>query len=406
MRLKLLSHDFFPFLITAMFAILVAPEADSQIRKQASSSTAAPGESIGPSQPDGGPRRMMRPPEGFPEAKEIAPPKNDEELAAAIKKLADKLAATGRFSGSILLAADGKTLVDAAWGEADREQKVANTPETAYDIGSIGKLFTQIAILQLADAGKLKLDDTVGKYLSSYPNSEVPGKVTIEQLLRHRSGIPDVFAQITPESQISSKRELKDFLPLFADKPLEFAPGSAEHYSSSGYIVLGLVIEALGGENYYSYVDRHILKPAGMTHSGFFAREHLPRTVAHSYDEGRDVTGMHPVRGTPAGGLQASSGDLLGLVRGINAGKLLNPESVRILNGLVPRPPDAPAPVDENKLIGYGLQGGAPGVNAQLVIDPMGRYTRVILCNGSPPMATSMGTTIRKWMRSWPGSGS
>jgi CubicO group peptidase (beta-lactamase class C family) len=85
-------------------------------------------------------------PPPFPEAKAISQPKNGEELAAAIKKLADALASSGRFSGSILVAADGKPLVEAAWGEADREQKIANTPETAYDVGSIGKLLTQIAM--------------------------------------------------------------------------------------------------------------------------------------------------------------------------------------------------------------------------------------------------------------------
>ena len=221
----------------------------------------------------------MGPAEPFPEANAISQPKNEEELAVAIKKLAAELAAAGRFSGSILLAADGKDVVDNAWGMADREQKVANTAETAYDIGSIGKLFTQIAILQLADAGKLKLDDTLGKHLASYPSREVAAKVTTEQLLRHRSGIGDIFARVTPETKLSSMRELKDFLPLFVDKPLEFAPGSDSRYSSSGYIVLGMVVEALTGEDYFTHVERHILQPAGMMHSGFFDRNHLPRAA-------------------------------------------------------------------------------------------------------------------------------
>jgi CubicO group peptidase (beta-lactamase class C family) len=135
-----------------------------------------------------------------------------------------------------------------------------------------------------------------------------------------------------------------------------------------------------------------------MKHSGFFDREHLPPTVAHSYANGRDVTAMHAVRGTSAGGLQASAGDLLRLVQALDGGKLLRPESVNVLNSLVPRPPGAPAPQNENKLIGYAIQGGAPGVNAQLAIDATGRYTRVILCNAEPPMAGSMGTTIRDWV--------
>ena len=351
----------------------------------------------GPQRPSGpGPNG---PPQPFLEAKRIAQPKDDAELAAAIKQLAGELASTGRFSGSVLLAVDGKPIVDSAWGDADRSQKVANTSEIAYDVGSVGKLFTQIAILQLMDAGKLKLDDPFGKYVTSYPNQEVAEKVTIRQLLLHTSGMGDFLEAITPKTDLSSLRQLKDFLPLFADKPLEFPPGSQPHYSNSGYVVLGLVIEAVSGEDYYEYVAGHILKPADMVHSGFFDRTHLPATVAHSYDNGRDVTNMHPVVGSPAGGLQASAGDILRLVQAVDRGKLLTKPSVKVLRDLVPRPPTAPPPADETKLEAYGIAGGGPGVSAQLSVDPAGHYTRIVLCNGKPPMAMSMVATINEWIK-------
>src|SRR5207253_1337852 len=99
-------------------------------------------------------------PEPLAEAKLIPQPKNDQELAAAMKRLGDELAPSGRFSGSVLLAVDGRPLLNDAWGEANRETKVPNTPDTSYDVGSIGKLFTQIAILQLVEAGKVSLDET------------------------------------------------------------------------------------------------------------------------------------------------------------------------------------------------------------------------------------------------------
>lgn len=367
-------------------------------RSTGQSSTAAPGAG-------GAPRLIRGPggqPEPFPEAKQIAQPKSDNELAVAIRKLGNELAASGKFSGSVLVAVDGKTLIDDAWGEADREHKVANKPETSYDVGSIGKLFTQIAILQLLDAGKLKLDDTFGKYLTNYPNQGIASKVTIRQLLLHSSGMPDVFDRVTPDMNFKSMRELKDFLPLFAEKPLEFVPGSANRYSSAGYIVLGLIIEAVSAEDYYTYVKEKILEPAGMTHSGFFDRGHLPATVARSYDEGRDVTDMHAAHGSSAGGLQASAGDLFRLVQAINAGKLISKDSVKILRGLIPTPPNAAPPADDSKLVAYGIGGGAPGVSALLSIDPAGHYTRVILCNNSPPMAMAMGANIRAWLQELP----
>ncbi|MBV9009601.1 MAG: beta-lactamase family protein [Verrucomicrobia bacterium] len=342
------------------------------------------------------------PPPELPEAKAIAQPKDEGELAAAITKLASGLAAAGKFSGSILLAAGDKVLVDQAWGDADRKAKVANTPDTAFDVGSIGKLFTQIAILQLAQAGKLELDEPFGNYVTNYPNKEIAGKVTIRQLMFNTGGIPDAFAQMSPGTDLKAKRELKDFLPLFASKPLEFEPGASNRYSSSGYIILGLVIEALSGKDYFSYIKDAILQPAGMTHSGFFDRGNLPAIVARNYDGDDDVTEMHPPRGSSAGGLQASAGDLFRLIQAIDKGKLLHKESIKTLRQLIPSPPGSPGPADESKLAAYGISGGAPGVSAQLAVDPQGYFTRVVLCNSSPPMAMAMGVTIRSWMRQLP----
>ncbi|MBV9009125.1 MAG: serine hydrolase [Verrucomicrobia bacterium] len=349
--------------------------------------------------------RIMGPgdaPKPYPEAAAIPQPKNDEDLAHAITQLADQLSSARRFSGSIFLAAAGKSLVDKAWGEADRKAKRPNTSDTAYDVGSIGKLFTQIAILQLVEEGKLSLDNSIGKYLTNYPDSVVAAKVTIRQLLLHTSGIPDFLSHITPDTKFDGIVELKDFLPLFAGKPLDFEPGSRTQYSSSGYIVLGLIVEAVSQSKYAAYVQQHILKPAAMTHSGFFDRSQLPASVARSYEDGEDVTGMHPRWGSSAGGLQASAGDLFRLVEAINAGKLIEPESIAILRSMIPRPPDAAPPANPTKLAAYGIQGGAPGVNGLLSIDSSGRYIRVVLCNAGPPMASSMGVTIGEWMNHMP----
>jgi hypothetical protein len=111
---------------------------------------------------------------------------------------------------------------------------------------------------------------------------------------------------------------------------------------------------------------------------------------------------MHAVHGSPAGGLQASTGDLLRLVQAVDGGKLLKKESVKVLRDLIPHPPNTPPPADETKLAAYGIAGGGPGVSAQLAIDSTGHYTRVVLCNGSPPMAMSMAATIGEWIKQMP----
>ena len=114
------------------------------------------------------------------------------------------------------------------------------------------------------------------------------------------------------------------------------------------------------------------------------------------------MTDKHPVIGSPAGGLQGSAGDLLRLVQAIDAGKLIKTDSIKTLRDLIPRPPNAPQPADANRFAAYGIAGGAPGVNAQLNVDASGRYTRIVLCNGSPPMASSMAATISEWLKQLP----
>src|ERR1700736_1690693 len=96
------------------------------------------------------------------------------------------------------------------------------------------------------------------------------------------------------------------------------------------------------------------------------------------------------------------AGDLLRLVQAINGGKLISKESVKLLRDMIPHPPNAPPPPDDTKLAAYGIGGGAPGVNTGLSIDPIGHYTRVVLCNMSPPMAMSMGATISEWIKQMP----
>ncbi len=357
----------------------------------------------GPMRPDGGPGAMkLQPPQPFPQAAQIPPPKNEIELAAAISKLGDQLAAEEKFSGAVLLAVDGKRLVEKAGGLADRTAKLPNTTETSFDIASIGKLFTQIAIFQLHQAGKISLDEPFAKYLKDYPNAEVAGKVTVRQLLMHSSGIGDIAAPGVRETKAGALRSLKDFVPLFAREPLAFEPGSQKRYSNAGYVVLGRVIEEISGEDYYQYIENHILAPAGMNHSGFYSRTELGPNVARSYDGDTDVTRKHWVRGTPAGGLQATVGDLLRFIEAIDTAKLIEKDFIPVVRDMIPRPPSAPQPSDPNRLMAYGVSGGAEGVNAQLNIDAIGRYVRIVLCNNSPPMASQMSTTIGEWLKQLP----
>jgi D-alanyl-D-alanine carboxypeptidase len=297
----------------------------------------------------------------------------------------DSLAKIDQFSGVVLLAKNGQPVLQQAWGMADRERRIANNPETAFNLGSINKAFTQIAILQLRAAGKLDLDSTLATYWPDYPNTEVARKITIRQLMRHTSGIGgNIFAR-PAGGQRGDIRALGDYLPLFVNHSLQFEPGSRNAYSNAGYVVLGLLVERLSGKDYYTYVRDHILKPAGMARTGSFLVDSLPPNTAIGYTRGgtnarlstplRPNSGDLPGRGSSAGGGYSTAQDLLRFLQALR--------EQRIPNGL-------PA--------GLGIAGGSGGINAMLEGDLPGGYDLIVLTNLDPPAAERVARMAREWL--------
>jgi hypothetical protein len=186
----------------------------------------------------------------------------EADALKALAARADKLAGEDELSGAVLVAKDGRVLFRHAYGLADRKRRIPNTIHTRFRIGSMNKMFTAVAILQLVEAGKVKLTAPLGKYLPDYPNRDVATKVTIHQLLTHTGGTGDIFG---PE--FDAHREelltLADYVWLYGKRGLEFEPGSRWAYSNYGFILLGAVIERVTGHSYYDYVHAHIYAPAG-----------------------------------------------------------------------------------------------------------------------------------------------
>src|SRR5213595_3930185 len=187
-------------------------------------------------------------------------------------------------------------------------------------------MFTAVAIAQLAQAGKLLFTDTVGKHLPDYPNKEVAAKVTIHQLLTHTSGMGMYWGEKFKE-QREKLLTVAAHLPLFAADPLAFPPGEKFQYSNAGYMLLGSIIEKVSGEDYYSYVQEHIYKPAGMTETGFYEPgEEIPNLAigysrmspdGKASEEIRDNTSMRDVKGGPAGGGYSTAPDLVKFQRAL-----------------------------------------------------------------------------------------
>lgn len=317
-------------------------------------------------------------------AQELAPV-SQSELVSRLAQSLDSLARLDRFSGVVLLAKGATPVFQKAYGLADREAKRPNTVETAFNLGSINKLFTRIAINQLAAQGKLHLDSTLARAWPDYPNHDVARRVTIRQLLQHSAGVAgDIFA--APEGgQRRDLRHNRDFLPLFAGNPLEFEPGSKQEYSNAGYVLLGMLVERLSGEDYYAYIHKHIYGPAGMTRTGHWAVDALPPNTAIGYSRGgedaaenaplRANTNLLPGRGSAAGGGYSTPEDLMRLLAALRAR--------RIPSG----PPS-----------GLGIGGGANGLNAIVEGDLPGGYDLIVLANLDPPAAERVARMVRQWL--------
>ncbi len=307
----------------------------------------------------------------------------DAEILAALGKYVDALTARDLFSGTVLLARDGKPLFVKSYGLANKDFAVPNNNDTKYNLGSINKVFTKAALMQLRDEGKIDFSKTLRTYLPNYP-SDIADKVTINQLLEHTSGMGDFFGpdyQATPKNRL---RTLSDYATLFAKKPLEFEPGSNRRYSNAGYIVLGLVIEKVSGMSYYDYVQTKIFAPLEMKDTASFPADAIVPNRATGYTtrgEDSDVprhpnTYTLPGRGSSAGGGYSTAADMLRFVTSTR--KVLSPAAFAELIG------DPP---------GLGFGGGAPGLNAAVELE--GKWAVIVLSNYDPPTAEEVAKNVR-----------
>jgi D-alanyl-D-alanine carboxypeptidase len=313
-----------------------------------------------------------------------APKKDDAELFAAVRDYAKRSVEAGDFSGVILIARNGVPVFDEAFGYADRDRKIPNRTDTKFNVGSIDKSFTSLAVRQLAAEGKLSLDDTIGKFLPDYPNRNAAAKVTVRHLLDMSSGIGDFFGDRYDAADKAKIRGLADYLPLFADEPLVFEPGQGNQYSNGGYIVLGLIIEKVSGQGYYAYIRDHVFKPAGMDDSEWTRKDaEVPNRAVGYVREGsawKTNFATLPGIGSSAGGGYSTAGDLLKYTIALEKGVY--------------------GPAGEDRKGGLGIAGGAPGLNAAVEWMPDRGMTIVVMANLSPPAATRVARQIRAWLPS------
>jgi CubicO group peptidase (beta-lactamase class C family) len=244
------------------------------------------------------------------------------------------------FSGTALIKKGEQTLFDGAYGWAHRGFRVPNEMDTKFDTASITKLFTAVAVLQLVEQGKLKLDDRITEIID-LSGTEIPRDVTLRHLLTHTSGIADDADEELGESYEAlfllkpnySIRNNADFLPQFAYKKPKFKAGTAISYNNCAFVLLGLTIEKATGDSYRSYVGKHIFQTCGMNLTSFAAKDDGDAQVAEGYelaanDQGEPVWRKniysYPPIGTADGGAFTTVGDLHIFMKAIAGGKLLS----------------------------------------------------------------------------------
>ncbi|WML56096.1 serine hydrolase domain-containing protein [Neobacillus sp. PS2-9] len=236
-----------------------------------------------------------------------------------INNYLSELEKENKFSGAVLVARNFKTEFKKAYGLSNIRFGIPNSEDTIFNLGSMGKMFTGVLIAQLEEEGKIKFTDKVEKHLS-HLNSEF-GKITIHQLLTHTSGLDSYFNEEF-EKYSNRLNTLNQFFDLFKDSSLLFTPGEKFHYSNSGYVILGLIIEAITNENYYDYVKEKIFIKAGMTNTDFYEMDQVVPNLADGYTEVNFNLELEPdlirnnifiqgLRGSSAGGCFSTINDLL-----------------------------------------------------------------------------------------------
>ena len=252
---------------------------------------------------------------------QVTPQRLDEQAQAYARQ--------GQFSGSVVVAVDGRTLLAKGYGMANREWEIPNTADTKFRLGSITKQFTGMAVLMLEQQGKLKVGDSVCSYVEACPQTWKP--ITIHHLLTHTSGIPNFTGFPDYQKTMMLASPPAETLKRFRDKPLEFDPGTRHKYSNSGYVLLGYIVEKAAGQSYASYVKQQIFTPLSMNDTGYDTPAEVLTKRASGYTRAGsklenaaylDMSIPHA-----AGSMYSTALDLMLWDVALRQGKLLTPEN-------------------------------------------------------------------------------
>ncbi len=312
---------------------------------------------------------------------------SEKDIVATVETYMQAMTQAGKFSGSVLLAQKGKILHSAGYDLANREHRVPNTSQTKFRIGSITKQFTAMAIMILAEQGKLSVHDPVLQHLPYSPESWK--EITIHHLLNHTAGLVNLtdFPGCL-ETTARLPLTVREVIELFRKKPVEFRPGSQYRYSNSGYILLGDIIERASGVSYEAFLREQIFDPLQMADSGYDRFETvLPhRASGYTRKGGEWVVTAYVDMGFPyaAGALYSTVEDLYRWDQALFAERLITKDSHARMTMITP----LLAPYGYGLVIGrehnrrtVGHAGGINGFRANFIRFPDETACVIALCN-------------------------
>jgi CubicO group peptidase (beta-lactamase class C family) len=295
-----------------------------------------------------------------------------------------KLTQEEAFSGAVLVATNGNVVFAQGYGLANREHDIANTTNTIFRLGSVTKQFTAMSILMLQEDHKLNVTDLISQYVEGSP--EAWRAITIHHLLTHAAGIPN-FTEFSDNLRFERlPTTVAATVSRFKDKPLEFEPGTKMHYSNSGYVLLGYIIEKVTGKSYGEFLAERIFRPLGMTQSGYDHPANILPGRASGYSKlGTNIINCIPfAMDTPhaAGALYSTVGDLLIWDQALYSERLISAKALEAMF----------TPFKDNYCygwfhdkfggrIGYGHGGGISGFVTQVIRFPKEKAYVVVLSN-------------------------
>ncbi len=337
------------------------------------------------------------------------PALTEDQFIKQVGDIMDRLIKRDVFTGTVLVARGDEVLLVRAGGEASKRFHVPNNIDTKFNLGSMNKMFTATAIVQLEERGMLSFDEPIGTYVDeSWLPREITSKIKIHHLLTHTSGLGSYFNESFSNGSRALYRNLEDFKLLVNDEKPEFEPGERWRYSNTGMLLLGVVIESVSGQSYFDYIRENIYEPAGMKNTDSYEMDYPVENLAIGYSPDPESEYgwqnnyfKHVVKGGPAGGGFSTVGDLHRYARALLQGKLVSRESLQIMwkdqSG-------------EGYGYGFGIEegkggkvvghsGGFSGINSNLDIFVDKGYIVAVLSNvdhGASPLASRINQLLAR----------